>query len=83
MTIEIHSIPKDVARMWHENGMRVDTCLMDENNKPPSNWQMWQQTPTKRKIPLYIIMILGVWAFPPIIFVLGGYFIYQYSKRNK
>jgi len=83
MTIEIHLIPKDVARMWHENGTGVDTWLMDENTKPPSSWAQWQATPPKRKIPLYIIMILAVWVFPPIILVLGGIFIYQYSRRNK
>ena len=30
MTIEIHLIPKDVARMWHENGTQVDTCPMND-----------------------------------------------------
>ena len=34
MTIEIHLIPKDVARMWHENGTRVDTLCMRE-------WTTW------------------------------------------
>jgi len=34
MTIEIHLIPKDVARMWHESGTQVDTYRM-------SDWYSW------------------------------------------
>ena len=34
MTIEIHLIPKDVARMWHGCGTQVDTYRMDD-------WLSW------------------------------------------
>jgi hypothetical protein len=82
MTIEIHLIPKDVARMWHENGTQVDTCRMDENNKPPRGRSLWDQ-PAWKQIPALLIMSVAVLFYPALLLIIGAYFIYTYRKRNK
>ena len=69
--------------MWHGCGTRVHNFRMDENTRPPSKWEMWQQTPTKKKVPVIVLLVLGAWAFPPLIFFYVIYFGIQYSKRNK
>jgi len=69
--------------MWHENGTGVDNCRMDENTKPPGNWEMWQMQQGWKKALLIGFIILGIWAFPPILFFIVPYLIIQYRKRNK
>jgi len=76
-------MPLDVARMWHEIALPCDPLPMDENNRPPSNWDMWQMQPTWKKSAFVAFLLLGTWAFPPIIFFIVPYLVIQYRKRGQ
>jgi len=76
-------MPLDVARIWHEIAQACEHVPMDESNRPPSNWDMWQMQPTWKKSLLIAFVLLGIWAFPPILIFIAPYLIVQYRKRNK
>jgi hypothetical protein len=81
-TVHDHRNPLNTERCGTKNGTQVDTCRMDENNKPPRGRSLWDQ-PAWKQIPALLIMSVAVLFYPALLLVIGAYFIYTYRKRNK
>jgi hypothetical protein len=54
-----------------------------DQEKPPSDWEVFKNQSTSKKVIFGTLIVVSVWLFPPLIFFYVPYWIYQKKKRGK
>lgn len=75
-------MPFDWARIGHEIRNQRHDWGMDQE-KPPSDWEVFQNQSTTKKVIFGILIVVSIWLFPPVIFFYVPYWIYKKRQRGK